>query len=307
MTGESIRWETPTCIICNATTYNFFLEVPNRFNPEEKFQLVQCDKCRLVFLSPRPTEESMKSYYEDEDYQPHQKEGKSLTEKLYQRVRNWNVKYKKGIIEKFTQNGCILDYGCGTGEFLLEMQKSGWESFGFEPAEKAAKIAESYGLKMLKELTNIDGKVNVITMWHVLEHVHHPNELLERFKKILIPGGYLIIAVPNRLSFDANVYQSYWAPYDVPRHLYHFVPRDMHRLLEKHSFLIEDHKMLYFDPWYNTLLSTSLETNDRSVIFKIIGLFKSILVAKYAMFSGMFNKQKASSIVYIAKLTNLEK
>jgi 2-polyprenyl-3-methyl-5-hydroxy-6-metoxy-1,4-benzoquinol methylase len=293
--------EQPTCLICGSGQNTPCLTVPDRFNPKEKFQLVKCNGCGFVFLSPRPDEESIGAYYQSEAYQPHQEKASSFNEKIYRWVRNRNVRYKRRIIERIVEKGNLLDYGCGTGEFLLEMQQAGWQTIGYEPAEKAAKIAREYGLQMIQNLSEIKSKLNVITMWHVLEHVHQANELLEKIHQVLDPEGMLIIAVPNRLSFEAQMYRSNWVAWDAPRHLYHFTPADMARLLDKHSFQIVDHKMLYFDPWYNALLSASLETSGKNGPIKIVALFKALLFGKLSMFFGMLDKKRASSVIYLAK------
>jgi len=293
--------EQPSCLICGSGKNIPYLTVPDRFNPEEKFQLVKCNGCGFVFLSPRPDENAIGTYYQNEAYQPHQQKATNFGEKIYRWARNRNVSYKRRIIETIVEKGNLLDYGCGTGEFLLEMQQSGWQTIGYEPAEKAAQIAREYGLQMIRNISEIGGKLNVITLWHVLEHVHQANELLDGFHQVLSPDGVLIIAVPNRLSFEAQMYRSNWVAWDAPRHLYHFAPADMARLLDKHSFQIVDHKMLYFDPWYNSLLSASLETTGKNGPIKIVALFKAMLFGKLSMFFGVLEKKRASSVIYLAK------
>jgi 2-polyprenyl-3-methyl-5-hydroxy-6-metoxy-1,4-benzoquinol methylase len=293
--------EQPACLICRSEKNLPYLTVPDRFNPEDKFQLVRCESCGFVFLSPRPDVESIGAYYQSEAYQPHQEKASSFSEKIYRWVRNRNVRYKRRIIEQLVKKGSLLDYGCGTGEFLLEMHQAGWQTIGYEPAEKAAKIVREYGLQMIRNLSEIKSKLNVITMWHVLEHVHQANELLEKIHQVLDSEGMLIIAVPNRLSFEAQMYRSNWVAWDTPRHLYHFTPADMARLLDKHSFQIVDHKMLYFDPWYNALLSASLETTGKNGLMKIVALLKAMLFGKLSMFFGLLDKKRASSVIYLAR------
>jgi 2-polyprenyl-3-methyl-5-hydroxy-6-metoxy-1,4-benzoquinol methylase len=295
------HWEQPPCLICGSGQNLPYLTVPNRFDPEEKFQLVKCTDCGFVFLSPRPDEGLIDSYYQSEAYQPHQERAQNIDEKIYCWVRTWNVRYKRKIIERITEKSSLLDYGCGTGEFLLEMQQAGWQTLGYEPAEKAAKIARDYGLNMIEDLADLKDRLNVVTLWHVLEHAHQANALLDSLHQVLAPEGVLVIAVPNRLSFEANMYRSNWVAWDAPRHLYHFTPADMKRLLEKHSFQIVNYKMLYFDPWYNALLSAALETIGKNSLTKIIALFKALLFGKLSMFFGMLNKKRASSVIYLAK------
>ena len=295
------HWEQPLCLICGSHKNSPYLTVPDRFNPREKFQLVKCNWCGFVFLSPRPDEESIGAYYQSEAYQPHQEKARNISEKIYRWVRTQNVRYKRNIIEEIMEKGSMLDYGCGTGEFLLEMQRAGWQTLGYEPADKAANIAREYGLKMIKDFTEIRSRLNAVTLWHVLEHVHQANALLDNFHQMLAPDGILIIAVPNRLSFEAQMYRSNWVAWDAPRHLYHFTPEDMIQLLEKHSFQIVNYKMLYLDPWYNALLSSALETAGKNSLIKIAALIKALFFGKLSMFFGMLDKKRASSVIYLAK------
>jgi 2-polyprenyl-3-methyl-5-hydroxy-6-metoxy-1,4-benzoquinol methylase len=134
-----------------------------------------------------------------------------------------------------------------------------------------------------------------------LEHVHKPDVLLTSLKNYLSDSGYLIIAVPNRLSFDARIFQNNWVAYDAPRHLYHFRPQDMQTLLQSAGFKLISFKGLHFDPWYNSLLSVFLEAGNKSVLKKIILLAKGLAAASLASIQGMLNKKKNSSVIYIAK------
>ena len=297
----SAETEFPDCLVCGSDSRHPFLTVTNRFNATQMFQLVQCQQCGFVYLCPRPGEKWIAQYYQDSDYQPHQKEALSLSGKLYQQVRIWNNRYKRRLIEKFSAKGKILDYGCGTGEFLLEMKNSDWVTFGFEPASSAAAIAMDYGLDILPDLRSLKERVNVITLWHVLEHVHDARPLLGELKKILDPAGLLCIALPNRHSLDAALFKLNWVAYDAPRHLYHFSPSDLEKFLNSEGFKIESIKSLPFDPWYNSFLSASLESGQNRVKLLSIGLFKSVFTGAAVNFLSIFNKKYNSSIIYLAR------
>ena len=301
MEKEPTRSEVVTkCLICTSPDHNLFLKVPNRFRLEQRFTLLRCAQCGFVFLSPRPDEQEITTFYEEEEYQPHQKKATSLTERIYQSVRTWNNKYKRRLIEKYIPQNSILDYGCGTGEFLLEMKNAGWKTYGLEPADKAADIARQYGITLLDSLNQLETTVEVITLWHVLEHIHQPNILLRSLKDHLSPKGYLIIAVPNRLSRDAQIFKSNWVAFDAPRHLYHFRPQDMQSFLNSIGFTIIDYKGLHFDPWYNTLLSVALETHYKNSLQKLLSFGKGILTAILASIQGFLFQTKNSSVIYIA-------
>jgi len=296
-----VEMEHPECLVCGSDSRHPFLTVDNRFDTSQKFNLIQCQQCGFVYLCPRPGQKWIAQYYQDSGYQPHQKETVSLSGKVYQLVRIWNNRYKRRLIEKYFKNGKILDYGCGTGEFLLEMKNSGWETFGLEPSPAAAAIARNYHLSIIPDLKNLRGKVDVITLWHVLEHVHDARKLLAELKNILNPAGLLCIALPNRHSLDAAFFKKHWVAYDAPRHLYHFSPMDMEKFLSSGGFKIFSMKSLLFDPWYNSFLSTSLESGKNRIKLLSIGLIKSIFTAAAVNFLSFFNKKNDSSIIYLAR------
>ena len=300
-----VEMEQPKCLVCGSDSRKPYLAVTDRFDSSQKFQLVQCQQCGLVYLSPRPTEKSIARYYQDSGYQPHQKEALSFSGKVYQAVRIWNNRYKRRLIEKYGHKGKILDYGCGTGEFLLEMKNSGWETHGIEPSAAAAAVAKNYQISIIRDLKNFPGKADVITLWHVLEHVHRACHLLAELKNILEPGGLLCIALPNRQSLDSTLFKKHWVAYDAPRHLYHFTPADMEKLLQSAGFKIFSMRSLPFDPWYNSFLSAALESEKNKMRLLTIGLVKSLFAGIAVNVLSVFNKKYNSSIIYLAKpMTN---
>lgn len=301
---SSLTSETPACLICGSESKIPFLTVPNRFSLSEQFTVVKCADCGLVYLSPRPSEDEIAVYYKDENYQPHQEQAKTLTERLYRFIRIFNNRYKRRLIEKLVPRGKILDYGCGTGEFLVEMRNSKWETYGFEPSEKAAEIAKSYDLNLLTQFADLDQKVDVITLWHVLEHIHSTEDLLEKITIKLAQNGFLILALPNRESYDARSYGRNWVAYDAPRHLYHFTPSDMENLLKQYNLKILSVHRLMFDAWYNCLLSAQLEYQQAGKRHMVTGILKAGVVAAISSIVSMLNARKSSSIIYIAVFIN---
>jgi SAM-dependent methyltransferase len=195
----------------------------------------------------------------------------------------------------------ILDYGCGTGEFLNEMNNNGYQCTGIEPSPKASEHAKnSYQLEVLnpdKLHTLQDANYDVITMWHVMEHIHDLNETISTLKQKLKSDGHLIIAVPNHSSWDAAHYQSYWAAYDVPRHLYHFTNRSVGKLLSMHGFTLNKMLPMKWDAFYVSLLSEKYKKNT-------FGPVAAFIAGMRSNFSGMMDINKYSSLIYIAKSTH---
>ena len=295
-----MRFQNTNCLICGSDKQRFHLQVTNRFKTQEKFHLVRCAQCGFVYLSPRPAQELIGRYYEDERYHPHQLTVISLTDRLYRLLRGWNLRNKRRLIERHCSKGSILDVGCGTGGFPIEMQGAGWQVLGIEPASQARGFAEKCGLRVLDRIGKCDDQFDVITLWHVLEHVHEAHDLVYQLCKLLSPRGLIFIAVPNLESFDAKIYGPSWIAFDAPRHLYHFRPQDMYLFLHMHGLKVVGQSALFLDTWYNSLLSWRLESEIKRKKIGVYGLIKYGAVASYSSFKGRFNRYCCSSPVYIA-------
>jgi 2-polyprenyl-3-methyl-5-hydroxy-6-metoxy-1,4-benzoquinol methylase len=221
-----------------------------------------------------------------------------LVNRLYHFVRNRTIVQKRKLIEKITgiKTGKLLDIGSGTGVFIGEMKKNGWEATGLEPDSDARNVAKKvYGV----ELVNTDhlfqlpaGHYDTITMWHVLEHVHDLSKYVQQIRSVLHPKGKLFIAVPNYTSLDASVYKEHWAAYDVPRHLYHFSPRSMVLLMEKHGLKVLQYKPMWYDSFYVSLLSSKYKNGKTNWLGSFWNGFRSNLAA-------MSDKKKCSSVIYV--------
>ncbi len=247
------------CPICGSVNTNLFLTANDYFLSGETFSIVKCSGCGFRYTNPRPEAEALGKYYQSADYISHSDSRQGLFASVYQLVRKYTLNWKKALIRKYNHKGDLLDIGCATGQFLHFMTAEGWNTTGIEPDEKTRKHAISeYGLKVFPEETLDEFKessFDVITMWHVLEHVAELNPRMEQLKKLLKPGGTVIIAVPNCDSYDAVKYGQFWAGYDLPRHLYHFTKTDVDRLAGKYGFTIVNTLPMKFDSYYVSLLS----------------------------------------------------
>lgn len=248
-----------TCAVCGNKESVSFMEVKDHMISQEVFHLKECSSCGFVFTSPRPAISNLGEYYKSEDYISHSSSKKGLINSLYLVVRSITLKKKVNLIQKFSDKGKVLDLGSGTGHFVAALKKARVEVVGVEPDEGARKFALSENnLELLEkeQLKNLESNsFNAITLWHVLEHIPTLEEDISEMYRLLKEKGRLFVAVPNRNAYDAKKYGSYWAAYDVPRHLHHFREEDILRLFKRHSFELIKTLPMKFDSYYVSMLS----------------------------------------------------
>jgi 2-polyprenyl-3-methyl-5-hydroxy-6-metoxy-1,4-benzoquinol methylase len=256
-----------------------------------------------LFTNPRPEAADLGRYYKSEEYISHSNSRRGIINKVYHRIRKRNHKTKFSIIEREVNTGRILDIGCATGEFLAFMKERGWTCQGVEPDPEArAFAAENYGLEVLEEdaLNQFPEKsFEVITLWHVLEHVPRLQERMKQLKRLLKPGGLLVIAVPNAASYDAQKYGSYWAGFDVPRHLYHFSKESAVSLFEKQGFMCKEILPMKFDAYYVSLLSEKYRKSSLKILKAFFSGWRSNCYARR-------HQNGHSSLIYLLKMAKTE-
>ena len=272
----------------------------------EKFDLLLDDNLDLLMTNPKPATKDLAKYYESEAYISHTDGKKSVVDIVYQLVRNYTLKKKLKLINSFhTEGKRILDIGAGTGDFLKICSENDWSVVGVEPNVSARKIASEKSHKQagqffesvdeLKKEENVFLGFDVITMWHVLEHVPNLDETIFNLKKLLKPEGVLIVAVPNFKSFDAGFYKEFWAAYDVPRHLWHFSQTAIRRLFFFQGMEVVKTLPMKFDSFYVSLLSEKNKTKTTNFL--------------KAFYIGLQSNRKAkrtneySSLIYVIKNT----
>lgn len=221
------------------------------------FELRKDEDYDLLATFPRPEKDKLPEYYKSEKYISHTDSKTTFFDKIYHWVKSYMLQKKIGWIENEKKGrGKLLDIGAGTGDFLLEAKNKGWEVFGAEPNSRARDLASKKGLNLINDTSEFrSGEFDVITLWHVLEHVPDLEEQIIELKRLLKKDWLLVIAVPNFKSYDAKVYMENWAAYDVPRHLYHFSQTSIKKIFEKFSFKLISKKALPFDSFYVSLLS----------------------------------------------------
>ncbi|SHI86608.1 class I SAM-dependent methyltransferase [Flavobacterium haoranii] len=273
---------------------NIYINVKDFSVSGESFSLLQNEEGEILKTTPTPSLEKLPSYYESEDYISHTDGQRSLFEKIYQIVKRNAIQQKVKLIGKFSQKGQLLDIGAGTGDFLVAAKNDGWQTLGIEPNKNAKTLAENKGVNFADQLEVIsDDSFDVITMWHVLEHVPNLEYQLKQLKRICKPGGIVIIAVPNYKSFDAQYYKEFWAAYDVPRHLWHFSKNGIQKLFAQKNFQLVKMKPMWFDSFYVSLLSEKYKNGKMNFI-------KGFLIGFYSNLSGIF-KNEYSSHIYVFK------
>lgn len=271
------------CPVCSASETKLFIECKDYTVSQETFKIVECVNCGFKFTNPRPEENKLGDYYKSENYISHSNTNKGFINSAYQSVRKYTLLKKLQLISRFYKTGKLLDIGCGTGEFLKTFKDAKWETLGIEPSDSARKMAiENFGLDVRGEegLKDLESEsFDVITMWHVLEHVPHLNERVSDLKRLLKPKGMIVIAVPNCSSLDAKNYGANWAAYDVPRHLYHFTPKDIETLFRKHELNVFKTLPMVFDSFYVSMLSEKYRSGKSNLISAVWNGFRSNLSA----------------------------
>ena len=261
----------------------------------ESFSLLLNEEYQLLKTHPQPTLYKLGSYYEFEDYISHTDGKRTMFEKMYHFIKRKSIRDKVSLINSYQPlKGRILDIGAGTGDFLLEAKNQNWDILGIEPNDKAKGIALGKGIKFGDTIERLESNsFDVITMWHVLEHVPDVEHQVAELKRLLKPSGTIIIAVPNFKSYDANHYKEFWAAYDVPRHLWHFSKTAIEKLFDKQNMNLEDVKPMWFDSFYVSLLSEKYKTGKMNFISGFfIGFVSNV--------SGLFKKE-FSSHIYVLK------
>ncbi len=293
------------CPVCKNDNIDLSLHCFDYSLTQEQFEILSCNKCGLLYTFPTPSKVAIAPYYNFPEYISHTDVNKGWMNKLYHKVKSRTLLQKTNWVQSlFTgHKGNILEVGAGTGSFAYSMKKKGWNVTALEPDEGSRNRAlENFDITLLpiEELYNLPkNSFEVITLWHVLEHVHDLMDYMHVFKSLLKVNGRLIIAVPNHESFDANFYKKYWAAYDVPRHLYHFSPRSMDNLCLVHHMKVLQYKPMWFDSFYVSLLSEKYKNAG------YFGIIRAFFVGCLSNLMALRNPKKASSLIYEIKISEM--
>lgn len=284
------------CPLCKGHKFTNHLIVNDHSVSTESFALMRCDDCSLIFTNPRPDSENIWRYYQSDQYISHTNSTRNLRELLYKLVRIYALRSKLSLIRKYHPNPSLLDYGCGTGHFLQHALNNKIQVLGIEPTKETTipKNSAIYN-HTFTDLNSLPAKqsFDIITAWHVMEHVHNLRDTFKALVKKLNDGGHLILALPNPSSHDAIKFQEYWAGYDVPRHLYHFNQTSIKTIAKKFKLKLVDTVPMYFDAFYVSMLSEKYKGNKQPLLQGLIQGYNSNNSAKK---SGEY-----SSLIYVLK------
>ena len=275
-----------------------YLTVQDHSVSGEEFKLLFDSHLDLLQTSPQPSLEKLPEYYKSEDYISHTNTKRNVFEMAYHVVRKIALKRKLRLINSLAANErTLLDIGCGTGDFLELAKQNHWIVSGIEPNENARIISNRKVNNRVFETEQLlkfeSHSFDVITLWHVLEHLPKLEEHISIFKKLLKPKGTIVVAVPNYKSYDAVYYKNFWAAYDVPRHLWHFSKKSIKLLFSKEKMKVIKMYPMKFDSFYVSLLSEKYKSGR----MRFFNAFKiGFLSNAKAKRSGEY-----SSLIYVIK------
>jgi len=291
-----------SCPLCGSTQFDLLTSCIDQTVSHEIFNIITCKNCKFTLTSPRPRDEKLGEYYFSDNYISHSNKASSLLDKIYLLARRFTLKWKVSLLKKYYVNPItpkLLDYGCGTGEFLKSCKDSGIDITGIEPSLNArTKASETTQGKIFESLKELEcDKFNIITLWHVLEHIPDFEKIIHQLKSKLSDDGIMLIAVPNHKSNDALKYKKNWAGFDVPRHLWHFSSDTMKALLLKNELKLIDICGMKLDSYYVSLLSEKYQADNKSTI---MGYLRAALNGFQSNWQAKKTGQY-SSLIYIIK------
>ena len=287
-----------TCPLCGGQQLEHALTCTDYYASGETFEVVCCVQCGFLMTQNAPVEAEIGKYYETPDYISHSDTQKGLMNQVYHWVRQLMLSRKAALVKRISKisKGVLLDYGTGTGYFAHTMMKKQWQVKAIEKSPQARTFAkEHFGLEVdaETELPHYPSDAfDVVTLWHVMEHIEHLNEMWKTLHKILKERGVLIVAVPNPDSYDAKKYKEWWAAYDVPRHLWHFRPSVIQQFGSKHGFVLEERLPMPFDAFYVSMLTEKYKGSKLSFV-------KGLWIGTCAWFSALGKKERSSSMIYV--------
>ena len=291
-----------SCPVCGSSDIDKVFDSVDHFSSRELFPVCDCKECGFRFTNHFPSEDEIGKYYDSPGYISHSDSDKGLTNRMYHLFRRLMLRRKVNLVKRHLKKGNanLLDIGCGTGYFLNAAKERGFTVSGIEKDEKAReKAITRFGLDVRDETAFFRlerSSYDVVTLWHVLEHLEKLHESIEKMADILSPDGTMVIALPNHQSFDAKWYKEKWAAYDTPRHLWHFTPDTLERLLANHNLSVVKKYRMPLDAFYVALLSEQYLGSTA-----LIKYLRAFLIGTTGFIRSLINLKQSSSLIYIVK------
>ncbi len=265
---ENIR-----CDYCDSNVTKLLFSKKDKFGLSNcDFQVVQCQKCGLIYVNPRPSQDEIAKFYPDTYSWKKTLTAESAITKIVRKLegiyRNHLLHYEASKVVKAVKGktGKLLDVGCGTGDRLDVFRRIGFDTYGVEISSSAEFAKEHYGLNVkqgdLFDANYPDSFFDVITLHNVLEHTHSPHKIIRELYRILKEDGIAVIQVPNTNCIQFKLFKGKWAAVDVPRDLYYFNVSLLEKALEKENFKVV--KVDHFNSLWHppTLVITLFPTLD---------------------------------------------
>jgi SAM-dependent methyltransferase len=197
------------------------------FTSRNGYPILRCGDCGLTFTDDRRAPPPAELY-------PHFDQSDSVGLKMVRSGLSLFLRHREAMIRSIKPTGRLLDFGCGNGAFAGWMSLSGYEVVGLEPFSLGQSVTKDRLTLMQAPLEAVEGELgefDVITLWHVLEHLKQPDRLLARLAERLRPGGVILVSVPNFRSWQRDLFNGGWFHIDPPRHLIHFDPETLRATL----------------------------------------------------------------------------
>jgi len=207
-------------------------KIPDRlWFPDCYFNLVRCDRCAFVYLNPRPDNNEIGRHYPSFDH------SSAIYPKVMPSAFLWRIRQ----IESRRKGGRLLDVGCGNGFFLAFALELDWDGYGLDNSPDAIqaarqKLGDRVTAKTLLEACYPSDSFDVVSLFEVLEHLPNPMDHLREIHRILKPGGWVCVSVPNFASLERLIFRKWWVGLDAPRHLQQFSPQSLRSFLENSGF-----------------------------------------------------------------------
>lgn len=288
--------EVNNCPCCGSDQRELPMTVVDHMVSQESFTVSFCVSCGCGITSPRP--DDIGPYYESPSYTSHQDQNSGLFGRLYGLARTVAAGQKLRLIKRASKKpkGSLLDYGCGVGVFTSRAERAGWHVDGIELSAEARRRAQEK-LKTGRVATHRDEldathTYDVVTLFHVLEHLDDPAEALAWIRARLNTGGALIVAVPNYESPDAQHYGPHWAAYDVPIHYWHFTKASINALARSTGWFVSEVRRMRMDAFYVSLLSEAYKTGSKNWLSAVYQGIKSNVLG---------GNSNASSLIYVLR------